>query len=581
MSQFEAEALTEEDLARAEFEETGGANPEDYNRRIEAAARANARPSRFKVTETLTDDRMVRRAKARKSDWIHNLIHLDGQKFSFKGRDYLRQIYDAPYTAKLLKTGRQVEKSTMLANEFITNSCIIPYFKTLYVSPSHDQTRQFSNGKLKPWIEDSPTIAKYFQNNGCSKQVFEKSFTNGSMGFLRSAFLTADRTRGISADCLTLDEVQDLITANIPVMLETLSHSKYGWRILSGTPKTLDNTIEVYWQQSSQSEWLVPCDRHAPIHWNYLDERSIGKEGPICNKCGHRINPQKGQWISFSKKDDLMGFRISQLMTPWFNESPKKWKEILWKYENYAKGLFYNEVLGISYDAATKPVTRTELVACCSDKHPFRDKPDDITRSMTVFAGIDWGEGSDGSERGMKGRLKPASYTVLTLGTYISPKHFHVFYMKRYMGDEALPRNCIKDIIRTCRAFNVACIGVDWGHGWGVNDQLEEEFGFQRVVKFQYVGMQKERKKFDLIGMKYLLARTEVLTDFFDKLKLQEIVFPPWERMEPFLVDIEHIHAEYGGTNGLKYDHKPTEPDDAAHSIIMCKEVADNFYGRA
>lgn len=581
--------VNEPDAYNDELESTGGDNPHEYNKTVSSQRylENKAPPDKaFKVHQTfLTKSGKQEIIRARKTDWIHNLIRLDGEKFSFTGRQYLRQIYDTNHPHKLLKTGRQVEKSTMLANEFITNSCIIPYFKTLYVAPSHDQTRQFSNGKLKPWIDDSPVIQKYFQNSSTSRMVFERSFTNGSIGFLRSAFLTADRTRGVSADCLNLDEIQDILVSNIPVMLETLSHSKYAWKLFSGTPKTLDNPIELYWQESSQCEWLVPCDRHAPVHYNFLDESCIGKVGPICNKCGKPIDPQKGKWIAFSKNRDIMGYRIAQLMTPWFNNNPIKWKEILWKLEHYAKGLFNNEVLGLSYDSASKPVTRTELIACCSSKHPFRLAPDSYTNSLNIFAGVDWGEGADGSERGMKGRLKNASYTVLTLGAYISPHHFHVFYMKRYTGEEAMPSNCVRDITRICKIFKVAAIGVDWGHGWGVNDQLEDTFdgkkvGERRVVKFQYLGMQRERKKFDPIGVKYQLNRTEVMSDFFEAIKRQKYIFPDWEVMKSFLCDVEHIHAEYATSGTLKYDHRPSEPDDSAHSIILCKEVADNYYGK-
>lgn len=568
----------------AELEETGGIDPLEYNKRASSKPYMEGLASRqqaFKVHKTLITKWGEKKFfKARKSDWIHNLIHLDGKPFDFTGRDYLRQIYDSPYPHKLLKTGRQVEKSTMLANEFIINSCIIPYFKSLYVSPSHDQTRQFSNGKLKPWIDDSPPIQKYFQNSSTSRMVFERSFTNGSIGFLRSAFLSADRTRGVSADCLNLDEIQDILIANIPVMLETLSHSKHALKIFSGTPKTLDNPMELYWNESSQCEWLVPCDRHSPRHWNYLDERCIGKLGPICNKCGHLIDPQKGQWIAFSQGRDIMGFRISQLMVPWMVNSQAKWKEVIWKLDHYAKGLFYNEVLGISYDTASKPVTRTDLIACCSSEHPFKTAPDKFTKSNLLFAGIDWGEGADGSERGVKGRLKTASYTVLTIGMYLTPHVFYPIFMKRYTGEEAPPNACVKDIIKTCESFRVQAIGADWGHGWGVNDQLETKFGADRVMKFQYVGMQKERKKYDPIGRKLQLNRTEVMTDFFDAIKVQKWVFPPWENMKGFLADVEHIFAEFATTGMLKYDHRPSEPDDAAHSMILCREAADHYYGK-
>lgn len=516
--------------------------------------------------------------KATKADWVSNLIYLDGKKFSFKGREYLLPIYNGNYKRRLLLYSRQSEKSTALANELICNSIVKPYNKAVYVAPSHSQTRQFSSGKLSPWTKDSPTIRKYFMSTKIVDQVFEKGFTNGSMMWLRSAFLNADRVRGLSADELMIDELQSMLSSNIPVILEVLSHSPDPHTVFAGTPLTFDNVIQQYWEESSQCEWLVPCDRHLPLHWNYLDEKCIGKVGPICNKCGHAINPSLGKWVAFSSKRDTMGFHISQIQVPWM-QSPEKWKELLWKMETYSTGQFYNEALGISYDNASKPVTRAELIACCSSKHPFKTRPDKYTDSSVIFAGIDWGEGSDGSERGIKGKLKNASYTVLSLGYFIDPTRFHVFYMKRYTGQEALPSNCLKDIIQICMMFKVTCFGVDWGHGWGVNDQLEKVFKKERVIKFQYVGMQKERKKFDPIGLKLQLNRTDVMTDFFQDIKKQKFLFPPWESVQTFLKDIENIHAEFATTGMLKYDHRVSEPDDSAHSLILCREAADHYYG--
>lgn len=942
--------------AQEEQEEAGGGPIIQSNTEGSSEDRLKRLPTSqkgFKVDEIFTPDgKSFKHIKAKKSDFVHNLVYLDGQKFDFTGREYLRQIYDAPWRHKVLVTGRQVEKSTMLANEIISNSCVIPYFKCLFVSTSHDQTRQFSNGKLKPWTEDSPVIQRYFQSSKVSKQVFEKSYTNGSITFLRSAFLNADRTRGISADlicydrdayvltslgwklvsevttkdkiadfnprtgkvefnkptrivrkkhtgdmitfehggfrlrvtdnhtmwanfkvkhsskyhtkdewnfataidlynstkmgfkftckgdwddslpekkvfppwsvsqksgkgtrvntyagaefcyedlaelvgwylaegfltgsrkalrvCLTLnkekdlqkiepllqrmdltyrkhkdrsdkivslvinghhiadflkqnsgaynkyipreffnspkclerllyglysgdacyhkgeewdvgtlrtrskrlaedtqeawlrlgrpavihtrmtwnkhqdsedynegeyvplyevcaykldymifwradrdtkkrivkervsneevycftvknhlpivkgnhsskpvisgqclDEIQDMLSSNIPVILETASHSKYNWRIFAGTPKTLDNATETWWQAGSQCEWLVPCHRHLPVHYNYLDEKCIGKKGVICNKCGELINPAAGQWVALSSQRDVMSYRISQLMVPWIGGTEKGWKELLIKYESYSKGLFKNEVLGLSHDSATKPITRTELIACTSPKHPLRLMPDNFTRSIQLFAGIDWGEGSDGSERNFKGRLKPASYTVLTIGGFVDSRHFHVVFMKRYHGEDALPRNCVRDIIRICKEFGVKMIGVDWGHGWGVNDQLQAHFTAKQVVQFQYVGMQKEREKYDPIGHKLQLNRTEVMTDFFDELRARKWLFPPWEEISIFLRDVEHIFAEFRMKGDLVYDHKITEPDDAAHSLIMCREAARVYY---
>lgn len=582
------EELFRKDLEQSENErnesEVGtSVSVEEANERLAKAAAEHSKTvgSRFfEVQQRLNKDGATQSLiRATKADWISNLVYLDGARFSFKGREYLLPIYNGRYKRKVLKFGRQSEKSTMLANELIANAAIKPYNKALYVSPSHSQTRQFSAGKLSPWMKDSPILSRYWLSTKVADQVFEKGMTNGSLMWLRSAFLNAERIRGITANELMLDELQSMVSSNIPVIMEVLSHSPDPSSIFAGTPLTNDNILETYWQDSSQCEWLVPCFRHDPVHYNFLDEKCLGKHGPICSKCGHTIYPPQGGWVPFSDKRDMMGFHISQLQVPWMQD-PEKWKELLWKFENYSQGQFYNEVLGISFDSAAKPVSRTELIACCSSYHPFRPVPDAWTKNCTIFAGVDWGEGSDGTERGVKGKLKNASYTVLTLGTYINPKQFHVFFKKRYYGEEAMPSACVKDIIRTCQAFGVKMIGVDWGHGWGVNEQVEDKFGKNRVIRFQYVGMQKERKKFDPIGIKMQLNRTEVMTDYFDLLKRQQIIYPPWEVMKDFLKDHEAIHAEY--TNGvLKYDHKPSEPDDAFHSEVLCKEAADHFFGKA
>lgn len=560
-----------EELAAAEEEAAAGARPEISNAEAEKKRYFNVKSISF-------NNKVKSHIRATKADWIRNLVYLDGQKFDFKGREYLFPIYNGRFPRLLLKFSRQCEKSTFLANNLIVESAVTPYNKSVYVSPSYLQTRQFSAGKLTPWMEDSPTISRYLLSSKVSSQVFEKGMTNGSMIFLRSAFLNADRVRGLSASILALDEIQNMISANLPVIAEVVSHSPDPTIIYAGTPLTNDNLIEQIWQESSQCEWLVRCRHHSPVHYNFLDERCIGRKGPICNKCGKPLNPSDGEWVGFSKERDTMGFHLNQIMVPWM-QSPGKWKEIVWKYDTYSKGQFYNEVLGISFDSASKPVTRTELIACTRANWPMRKERDEYVDNWQLVMGVDWGTGSDGSERDEKGRLRTASYTVCTIGAYVEPGKFHPFFFRRYKGDDAIPSNCIGDIIRLARYFRVGMIGVDWGFGWAANDQLEAAFGPQRVVKYQYVGMQRERMRYDPVAHKVILNRTEVMSDFFADIKKGRFIFPPWEQSQEYLVDIEHIFAELSTIGNLKYDHKKTEPDDAAHAIIFAKETADKLLG--
>lgn len=551
-----------------------------------------------KVARMINEDGTFRTLiKATRSDFVSSMLYLSGKPFSFYGRDYLMPVYNSPDRNLLLKTARQVEKSTFLGNFLTINSAIVPYNKSLYVSPSHSQTRQFSNEKLKPSIEDSPLIKKYLQDSRVSSQVFEKSMTNGSIMFLRSAFRSADRTRGISARNLMLDEIQDFLGSEIPVIMECTSHFPDATLCMAGTPKSFDNPIEQFWQDSTQNEWIVKC-RHCG-HFNFLDDTNIaptewyrsGKlpPGPVCNKktCYKPIDvPKWGKWMTLSPGKRVSGYRIPQLMVPWIISTMDQWERLLWKRDNYPLGQFYNEVLGLSYDSASKPITRQEMIACCDAGHRmFPDHPDsyalEASKKFMLVGGVDWGEGNDGSEKSPNGKLRNASYTVFTIGAYIDQKRFKVFYVKKYQGAEVDPDFVVKDIARLCQLYNVRLLGVDWGHGWGVNNHLVRILGAQRVVQFQYLPKQKEKWKWDPIGFKYQLTRNLIISEMFFSLKNGEIVLPMWAQIEPYAKDILAVFVEYVEfRREMKYDHKATDPDDWLHSLIYARLAADIFLGK-
>lgn len=549
-----------------------------------------------KIMEAVNADGSLRKIiKARRSDFVRNLLYLDGKKFSFEGRDYLRPIYDRDDKQVLLKTARQVEKTTYLANNLTVTSVVQPYNKSLYVSPSHTQTRQFSNEKLRPAIEKSPFINKYFQDSRVSTQVFEKGFTNGSYIFLRSAFRTADRTRGISSRILCLDEIQDLLISDIPVIMECTSHFLDGRVLMAGTPKTYDNPIEVYWETTTQNEWIVKC-RHCS-HENFLDEQNIaptdwytsGKlpPGPVCKKCQKPIYPSlDGRWVSFKPGSRIQGYRIPQLMVPWICGLYEQWLKLLWKRDNYPFGQFANEVLGLSYDSASKPVTRDEIIACCSDSRLWN--PADLTPHMmeakkyVLTAGIDWGEGNDGSERSPTGKIRTASYTVLTIGAYVNQKVWKTLLVKRYMGKETEPDYIVKDVARICRALDVKLIGVDWGHGWGVNNHLVRILGPKVVVQYQHLPKLKQKMKWDPVGFRYHLHRNFMMSELFFDLKHQLVQFPKWVEIEPYAKDILGIYSEYVEyKREIKYDHRPSDPDDFFHSLLYAKLTSDVYLGKS
>ena len=492
--------------------------------------------------------------------------------FSFEDRRYLKAIYDSPAKRKLLIAGRQVEKSTLLGNLSLSLISINPFFRVLYVSPSNQQTKVFSRDRITEPIELSPYL-KNMTNNRLLKNVFEKKFVNGAQVTLRFAFLNADRVRGVPADVIIIDEFQDILLDNVPVIEECASHSNFKNFIYAGTPKSLDNSLEHYWSRfSTQNEWTVPCRRHgtpnnsASWHWNILDEDNIGETSLICDKCGQPINPRDPDcaWSALNPDPNVEnpyeGYRIPQLMVPWID-----FKDIKDKQKKYSRAKFHNEVLGRSFDSGTRPLTRTDVKKNCwaeLSMARYREVAD-YARQYPIFMGVDWGT----SEQ---------SYTVMTLGGYLpfAPDKFTFFYWRRFEGVESEPRRQMEVICRHIDDFHVRVVGVDYGGGHWPNDELLRNYGAEKIKKYQYVGNVKKKVVYDpRLGVpRHLCHRTEIMSDIFNAVKRQDVFcFPRWEEFEdPFAMDMLNIYSEYNDRLRMNvYKHSPGHPDDSFHALVF------------
>lgn len=495
------------------------------------------------------------------------------EPFSFGARPYLPQIYDTGHHRILMKCARQTEKSTGLGNISVAYAGLNMAFKVLYVTATAQQATVFSVDRIREVIEISPVINS-LTTTKLAQNVFFKQFRNRSQIRIRFAFLTADRVRGISADLILIDEVQDILTHNIPVIEQCASHSFWKLYRYSGTPKSLDNTIEKYWQDwSTQNEWMVPCDCRAPHrHWNSLGERNIGKKGPICARCGKLLNPlgPEARWVPMQPMTDdnrdkvtFEGYRIPQLMVPWIINDEKAWNDnVLFALNRYERAQFYNEVLGLSYDSGTRPLTQTQLQACCDDSIDMTEVLENALRcDGGVFVGIDWGTAEN------------ESYTVLVLGGYIDGV-FTIFFAHRFTGREVEPPVQLEMIAKILMEANFTIAGTDYGVGYDRNDWLARQFGAERIKKMQHVGRQKTKVKWEQGLARFTLNRTEVLSDLFNAIKRGKNVirFPKWKQFhEPHGNDFLNIFMEYSEQlRMVQYKISPGKSDDTAHAVLYC-----------
>jgi len=487
----------------------------------------------------IVDNRIKSGKKIRKSDLAETIMTLKGKPYSLERYRMLRNIFDIPidiFYERIIKAGRQVSKSTFNSKDLILDSVSIPFLNSLYVAPLKEQTTRFSNNYLGFDIEHTSIIRDNYISKDTVKNVLSRGFNNGSLIQLTYAIVDADRARGIPSDKVVYDEVQDILVDVVYVINECLSASEYKWINYTGTPKTIDNTLEGLWLDSTQFEWSIPCSHCKSI--NIPDEehiyKMIGLKTIICHKCKSSLNTMEGKWVARNidaRECTVAGFHIPQIILPMHCESPKAWNLLLEKRIKYPPATFANECLGLSYDIGGRLVSLEELKRCSTGK--LYEHYEDSMGIPCIVAGIDWGISA------------VTSHTVLVIGGILPGNEpiFRVVYAKKYYTMDILDQ--ISDIIEICKKFKVRIIGSDVGVGATNNQILKRAFGDDKIYPFNYATA-KRILNYNNNSACFILDKTSSLNLLFMALKTKHIQLLPQDFMieNRFYDDILAVHEE-------------------------------------
>ena len=521
-----------------------------------------------------------------------NGLPLDVPKSTMR---HLYPIYNEPANVKLFKFGRQTHKSTTVGYQLLVPTLKYPNFHCLYVAPTGNQVSVFSTDKLDGAIKSSSIIGEHYVTSKQKAQISYKEFNNNSKIYLRSCFRTPDGSRGISADMCCFDELQDLISEHIPVLEQCMGHSLshyehlaksvpnlprhlFNSKIYAGTPKTKEGVMEKYWDKLEQREWLIKCLHCGPTktaagktqgRWNYIDIKNIGKKQLICRYCGKPIWYENGTWVRTKEAfNEGMGvaYRLPQIVLPWINH-PKyedNWKlSVINPRAVYTSEKYHNEILALPYSAGRHPISEQMLRMCCkpSDGEFDMIAPMDARKSKImkyndiVTAGIDWGKGDT---------CRGTSYSVLTVGMWKYNFYWTIF-QKRYQGAESEAEYQLGDMLNIINQFNVDFTIADTGDGRTSNAWLVNRLGTRKFAEVYEHGSQKAKLTWCTETGKYIINRTQVMTDYIMAMKRKRVLFYKWDQFKEFSDDFTGIFTEYSEQTRLtKYDH--LVPDDAFHS---------------
>jgi len=518
----------------------------------------------------------MQRINIRNSVYAQNVLYLDGMPYSLAAFPYCEAILDCPAEISAVMSGRQVSKSTLTAASIVTEQTAIPFYKSLYIAPRNDQVMQFSRDRLSHFIQYSPAIQNGFIDGTVQQQVKAKGFLNGSATYLRSSYLSADGVRGISANSIYIDEVQDIIYDNIPIIEECSARKDPRKVMYTGTPKTTDNTLSHIWNHSSQNYWAVKCE--GCNFWNVpLGISNIGNEGLICSRCGKSLNAITGIYASTFPERPVKGFHISQLMIYGCPGTNLPWSRVMDKYNNpmYSMALFHNECLGFPFDSGAKLLTEADLRRCCIeiDTEPTYMPYYSLDRQAhwemrQVAAGIDWGVNNGNT------------HTAVSIGGMLPTGKLKVMSMKKYPLDQD-PVEQVKAIAADLRKAGVVLICADRGGGHLHAALLRKEYPSARLIEIEY------KAKF-LPGMAYndkshswITDRTRSLAGLVLDIKMSLLEFPPYMVCEPCFTDFLTLSCKYNDNLRAYQINRQTDVnDDVAHSTNYLRLAAKKFLPR-
>lgn len=524
-----------------------------------------------------------------------SLFRLNGQPMNLKYHYQLAPLYNTVQPAhSVFMCARQLGKSYAISSSMELRSMLVPYYHTLVVQPRSEQIKRLINTVYRPILSSSPIWEEFITSNELGK-TFLREFKNHSLCYGGFCFMSPDSLRGLSGlASLYLDEVQDIEYEFIPIIAETMSASlHWGFSVYTGTPKTTDTTLALLWNKSSQAEWVIRC-----THCNYFNIpnpehdllKMIGKDGPICAKCGKAIHPHNGGYVHAIPEKALTfpGYHISQTIHPLHTEHHNKWVNLLEKVSTYSKLALYNEVLGWPWDASTSPLTLSDLRKATHD-HPVVSSPSELHNLRKVYryitVGVDWGGGGAISD----------SYTAYAvMGLRSDSDVVDVLYGKRMPKDMDLSDEA-DEILHWIHGVGADAFAYDNGGAGFARLEIMKQRGLMAgdgltIVPINYVAPRAGDVMRPHAGQResdlyyYSLDKSRSLAICITSIKSCKIRFPkfndedPKECVRDFLALREDPSKSARNETVILIIKKPGVPDDFAHAVNFgVSQIWDHF----
>lgn len=345
---------------------------------------------------------LVKRSISSASTWAET-YRVMGKPFpgpcSFKYHPWARGMHDAREELLVGQKAAQMGFTEVALNRTFYAIDVLAE-SVLYVLPALHDATDFSTSRFDPALELSPHLRSLFSD---VKNIGHKRAGNANL-FVRGS-RSKSQLKSIPVGNIVLDELDEMLQANIPLVFERTSGQIEKHIFMLSTATIDDYGINKYYRDSSQDHFFFKCpccSRQTELvfpdcivitadDWN--DPR-IKDTHIICKECkGHLPHKAKyeylasGIWVPTVANRLSRGFHINQLYSSTIQ--PYQFAT------SYLKGLqnptdeqeFYNSKLGMTHIVEGSKVDDSHIKDCTRDRKKLLSRQNQNVITMGVDVG--------------------------------------------------------------------------------------------------------------------------------------------------------------------------------------------------
>ncbi len=321
--------------------------------------------------------------------------------YTFKYHPWTRDMHDCRAEMMVGQKAAQLGYTEVGLNKSYYNIDILGN-SVLYVLPaSTPDAADFSTSRFDPALELSPHLKNLFSN---VKNIGHKRAGSANL-FIRGS-RSRNQLKSIPVGIAIIDELDEMVQANIPLIFERMSGQLQKQSFLLSTPTIQHFGINAYFQQSSQDHWFFPCphcDRQTRLIFpeclvitadDWADQK-IYDSYLICKECKHELSHAgkpdylgKGQWVSAQKGRSIRGFHINQLCSATVRPYELAISYLKGQTNPSDEQEFYNSKLGLPHEPDGARIGDADIVECTSGYSMV----DRVSKPSLITMGVDVGK---------------------------------------------------------------------------------------------------------------------------------------------------------------------------------------------